>query len=109
MIVSGHKANPLGLSRPPRAQFAVRYHLKQKSGANKSAFRPSCDILVVVDFDEGPAQPPGPAKGRQCAEGRRRTKLGLAKITRFRALTPNQAAMLRLTVDDLIRKPRPLS
>jgi hypothetical protein len=62
VIVSPHKAIARGLPARRGRNLLSRYHVKQKSGAKKSAFRPSCDILEVVDFAEGAGAAAGMAE-----------------------------------------------
>jgi hypothetical protein len=53
VIASGHKAKARSLPARRGRNLLARYHVKQKSGAKKSTFGPSCGILEAVDFVEG--------------------------------------------------------
>jgi hypothetical protein len=62
VIVSPHKAIARGLPARRGRSLLSRYHVKQKSGAKKSAFRPSRDIVEAVDFVEGAGAAAGMAE-----------------------------------------------
>ena len=75
--MSPHKAIARGLPARRGRNLLSRYHVKQKSGAKKSAFRPSCDIVEVVDFSKGCGLAEPKAAGM--AEAARERGLGWVK------------------------------
>jgi hypothetical protein len=72
VIVSGHKANARDLPGRRGRNLLARYHVKQKSGAKKSAFGPSCGILEAVDFVEGAGAAAGMAEAPESQMARSR-------------------------------------